>query len=66
MGAVVPFTLGVSWAPAGVCSHIFTVRSKDDDAIMEPNSGWAHDTFDTAASCACEMTSDGQSGPQVL
>ena len=32
------------------CSHIFTVRSKEEDAMMDPNSGWAQLTFDTGAS----------------
>lgn len=36
----------------GTSSHIFTVRSNDDEARMGPNSGCAHESFVIAASCA--------------
>lgn len=35
-----------------VCSHILTVRSKDADASIVPNSGCAQHNFVIVASCA--------------
>ena len=35
-----------------VCSHIFTVRSKEEEAMIEPNSGCAQLIFETGASWA--------------
>lgn len=45
-----PFVWGCSLLSVGVSSHIFTVRSNDELARTEPNSGCAHESFVTAAS----------------
>jgi hypothetical protein len=44
-----PFVCGWSVFSAGISSHTFTVRSNDELARTEPNSGCAHDSFVTAA-----------------
>ena len=45
-----PFACGWSALSAGISSHIFTVRSKEELARTDPNSGCAHESFVTAAS----------------
>ena len=50
-----PFACG-SESEYEVCSHILTVRSKEAEAIIVPNSGCAQLTFVIAASCACNAT----------
>lgn len=49
-----PDPLGWTSPPAAkqVCSQILTVRSKDADARIVPNSGWAQLSLEIAASCA--------------
>ena len=42
----------VSDCPLEVCSQILTVRSKDEEAMMDPNSGCAQEILDMAASWA--------------
>jgi hypothetical protein len=37
---------------AGISSQILTLRSKEEDATMGPNSGWAQESLVIAASCA--------------
>jgi hypothetical protein len=37
-----------------VRSHIFTVRSNEPDATIDPNSGCAQVSLETAASCALQ------------
>ena len=59
--APLPFTLTGSLASAPKdCSQILTVLSNDAEAITVPNSGWAQDSLDTAASCAFQSSSTDQ------